>query len=54
VQFDVRFVACARAGALARISDESAALAWFAPDALPTPLADGVTQQIGPAFGRLG
>jgi 8-oxo-dGTP pyrophosphatase MutT (NUDIX family) len=54
VHFDVRFVAFAPAGALARISDESAALAWFAPDALPTPLADGVTQQIGPAFGRLG
>jgi hypothetical protein len=47
-------VAFAPAGAVTRISDESAALAWFAPDALPTPLADGVAQQIGPAFSRLG
>jgi 8-oxo-dGTP pyrophosphatase MutT (NUDIX family) len=54
VHFDVRFVAFAPAGAVVRISDESAALAWFAPDALPTPLADGVAQQIAPAFDRLG
>jgi 8-oxo-dGTP pyrophosphatase MutT (NUDIX family) len=54
VHYDVRFVAFAPAGAVARISAESAALAWFAPDALPTPLADGVAQQIGPAFSRLG
>jgi hypothetical protein len=53
VHYDVRFVAFAPAGAVARISDESAALAWFAPNALPAPLADGVAQQIAPAFGRL-
>jgi 8-oxo-dGTP pyrophosphatase MutT (NUDIX family) len=54
VHFDVRFVAFAPVGAVARISDESAALAWFAPDALPSPLADGVVQQIVPALSRSG
>jgi 8-oxo-dGTP pyrophosphatase MutT (NUDIX family) len=54
VHYDVRFVAFAPAGAVERISDESAELAWFTPDALPEPLADGVAQQIGPALSRLG
>jgi 8-oxo-dGTP pyrophosphatase MutT (NUDIX family) len=54
VHFDVRFVAFAPVGATAQISDESAALAWFEPDALPTPLASGVAQQIAPALSRLG
>ena len=53
VHFDVRFVAFAPLGAVTQISDESTALAWFAPNALPTPLADGVAQQIGPALSRL-
>jgi 8-oxo-dGTP pyrophosphatase MutT (NUDIX family) len=51
--FDVRFVAFAPVGAVERISDESAALDWFAPEALPSPLADGVRQQIAPALSRL-
>jgi 8-oxo-dGTP pyrophosphatase MutT (NUDIX family) len=51
--FDVRFVAFAPRGAVEQISDESADLAWFAPDALPSPLAPGVRQQIGPALARM-
>lgn len=51
---DVRFLAVAPAGAVEQISEESSALGWFAPDALPTPLADGVLSQLGPAFARLG
>jgi 8-oxo-dGTP pyrophosphatase MutT (NUDIX family) len=52
--FDVRFLAVAPAGAAERVSDESAALGWFRPDALPSPLAEGVVGQIGPALRRLG
>jgi 8-oxo-dGTP pyrophosphatase MutT (NUDIX family) len=51
---DVRFLAVAPAGAIERISDESSALGWFTPDALPSPLADGVLTQLEPAFARLG
>jgi 8-oxo-dGTP pyrophosphatase MutT (NUDIX family) len=51
--FDVRFVAFAPRGAVERISAESSALAWFAADALPSPLAPGVRQQIAPALARL-
>ncbi|MEV4706564.1 NUDIX hydrolase [Actinoplanes sp. NPDC049316] len=51
--YDVRFLAVAPAGAVEQISDESAALAWFAADRLPTPLASGVKQQLAPAFARL-
>jgi 8-oxo-dGTP pyrophosphatase MutT (NUDIX family) len=51
--FDVRFVAICPAGAVEQVSEESAALGWFAPDALPSPLADGVAQQIAPALARL-
>lgn len=51
---DVRFLAVAPAGSVERISQESSDLAWFAPDELPSPLADGVTSQLGPAFARLG
>jgi 8-oxo-dGTP pyrophosphatase MutT (NUDIX family) len=51
--FDVRYVAVAEAGVTEQVSDESAALGWFSPDALPTPLADGVAQQIAPALARL-
>ncbi len=53
LHFDVRYVAVCPAGAVEQVSDESAALGWFAPDALPSPLADGVAQQIGPALARL-
>src|SRR3954451_8819582 len=52
VHYDIRFVAFAPAGAVEQISDESADLAWFAPDALPAPLADGGAQQIAPALDR--
>ena len=52
--YDVRFLAVAPGGAVERISEESSALGWFAPDALPTPLADGVRSQLTPAFARLG
>jgi 8-oxo-dGTP pyrophosphatase MutT (NUDIX family) len=52
--YDVRFLAVAPAGAVEQISDESSALGWFAPDALPTPLAHGVLPQLAPAFARLG
>jgi 8-oxo-dGTP pyrophosphatase MutT (NUDIX family) len=50
--FDVRFVAFAPAGAIEQVSEESAALAWFRPDELPSPLASGVAQQITPALSR--
>ncbi|GAA4597978.1 8-oxo-dGTP pyrophosphatase MutT (NUDIX family) [Actinoplanes octamycinicus] len=53
VHYDVRFLLRAPAGSVERISDESADLAWFAPDELPSPLAAGVVQQIGPARARL-
>ena len=51
--FDVRFVAVAPTGAVERVSDESAALGWFAPESLPSPLADGVRGQLAPALARL-
>jgi 8-oxo-dGTP pyrophosphatase MutT (NUDIX family) len=52
--YDVRFLAIAPADAVEQISEESSALGWFTPDALPTPLADGVLSQLTPAFARLG
>jgi 8-oxo-dGTP pyrophosphatase MutT (NUDIX family) len=51
--FDVRFLAVAPAGAVERVSAESAALGWFTPDTLPSPLADGVHGQFAPALTRL-
>jgi 8-oxo-dGTP pyrophosphatase MutT (NUDIX family) len=51
--YDVRFLAVAPAGSREQVSEESQALGWFAPDALPTPLADGVASQLAPARGRL-
>ncbi|KUL36707.1 NUDIX hydrolase [Actinoplanes awajinensis] len=54
VHYDVRFLLRAPAGSVEQISDESADLAWFAPDELPSPLAGGVVQQIAPARARLG
>jgi 8-oxo-dGTP pyrophosphatase MutT (NUDIX family) len=53
VHYDVRFVVRAPAGSIEQISDESAALAWFRPDALPQPLASGTARQIPPALARL-
>jgi len=51
--FDVRFMAIAPAGATEEVSAESSALGWFHPGALPSPLADGVLSQVGPALARL-
>ncbi len=50
---DVRFLAVAPAGAVERVSAESAALGWFTVRTLPSPLADGVREQFGPALARL-
>ncbi|BAL86072.1 putative NUDIX hydrolase [Actinoplanes missouriensis 431] len=54
VHFDVRFLLRSPAGATERISEESADLAWFTPDALPSPLASGTARQIPPALSRIG
>ncbi len=51
--YDVRFLAVAPAGGVERVSAESAELGWFTPEALPSPLADGVRGQFGPALARL-
>jgi 8-oxo-dGTP pyrophosphatase MutT (NUDIX family) len=51
--YDVRFLATAPPGVTEQVSDESSALGWFTPDKPPTPLADGVLQQIAPALARL-
>jgi ADP-ribose pyrophosphatase YjhB (NUDIX family) len=51
--YDVRFLIHAPAGAREQISDESAALAWFTGDDLPSPLAPSTARQIAPALGRL-
>ena len=51
--YDVRFLVRCPAGSTEQISDESAALAWFRPDALPKPLASATTRQIPPAFARI-
>lgn len=52
VHYDVRFRLRCPAGTVEQISDESAALAWFSPDALPSPLASGTVRQIAPALAR--
>lgn len=48
--YDVRYAVLAPPGAEPVCSAESKDLAWFAPDALPSPLADGVVPLIGPAL----
>jgi 8-oxo-dGTP pyrophosphatase MutT (NUDIX family) len=53
VHYDVRFLVHSPAGATEQISDESADLAWFTPDALPSPLASATARQIPPALSRL-
>jgi 8-oxo-dGTP pyrophosphatase MutT (NUDIX family) len=50
VHYDVRYAALAPAGAVEQVSAESRALGWFAPDALPEPLAGGVRPLIEPAL----
>jgi 8-oxo-dGTP pyrophosphatase MutT (NUDIX family) len=52
VHYDVRFLLHAPAGAREQISDESAALAWFTPNDLPSPLAPSTARQIPPALAR--
>jgi 8-oxo-dGTP pyrophosphatase MutT (NUDIX family) len=52
VHHDVRFAAVAPPGAVERISAESRALAWFAPDALPEPLANATAHLVPPALAR--
>ncbi|WP_245736576.1 NUDIX hydrolase [Micromonospora pattaloongensis] len=53
LHYDVRFAAVAPAGAIERVSAESAALGWFAPDALPEPLADATAQLVAPALAAV-
>jgi 8-oxo-dGTP pyrophosphatase MutT (NUDIX family) len=53
VHFDVRFLVRCPAGTTEQISAESAALAWFDPRDLPTPLASATARQIPPALARL-
>ena len=50
LHYDVRFAALAPPGAVERVSAESHALGWFAPDALPQPLAGSVERLVGPAL----
>ncbi len=52
VHYDVRFLIRCAAGTTERISAESAALAWFDPRDLPTPLASATARQIPPALAR--
>lgn len=48
--FDVRYAVLAPPGAVERCSDESAALRWFDPQALPEPLAPATEPLIRPAL----
>ena len=50
LHYDVRFAALAPPGAVERVSAESHALGWFAPDALPQPLAGSVERLVAPAL----
>ncbi len=50
LHYDIRFAALAPAGAVAQVSDESHELGWFAPDALPAPLAGATERLIIPAL----
>ncbi|GAA4207969.1 NUDIX hydrolase [Actinocatenispora rupis] len=47
---DVRYVVVAPPGARELVSDESAALGWFRPGELPSPLADATERLIAPAL----
>lgn len=50
LHYDVRFAALAPPGAVEMLSAESRALGWFAPDALPTPLATATDRLVRPAL----
>ena len=51
--YDVRFAAIAPADAKEQVSDESAALGWFAPLALPHPLATATEPLVAPALAAV-
>lgn len=51
--YDVQYLATAPADAVARISDESLDLAWFAFDALPEPTDDAVRSLVAAARSML-
>jgi 8-oxo-dGTP pyrophosphatase MutT (NUDIX family) len=51
--YDVRFVITAPAGAVEQVSEESQALGWFSPDALPAPLASATESVVQAAMQRL-
>jgi 8-oxo-dGTP pyrophosphatase MutT (NUDIX family) len=48
--YDVRFAAIAPPGAVEQVSDESEALGWFAPGALPSPMGHATEVLIAPAL----
>lgn len=48
--YDVRFAGLAPAGVTEVLSDESLELGWFAPDALPDPLASATASLVAPAL----
>jgi hypothetical protein len=48
--FDVRFAALAPDGATEQVSEESSALGWFDPGALPRPLAHATEPLVAPAL----
>ncbi|GAA2609699.1 NUDIX hydrolase [Dactylosporangium fulvum] len=50
LHYDVRYAAIAPPGAVESVSAESTALAWFTPDALPTPLAGATEPLVAPAL----
>jgi 8-oxo-dGTP pyrophosphatase MutT (NUDIX family) len=54
VHYDVRYLLRCPAGTVEQISDESSALGWFRPGALPSPLASATARQIPPALARVG
>lgn len=51
--YDVRFVAVAPPGATPRVSAESKALGWFAPDELPDPLATATERAVRAAVNAV-
>jgi 8-oxo-dGTP pyrophosphatase MutT (NUDIX family) len=50
LHYDIRYAAIAPPGAVEMVSAESSALGWFAPDALPDPLADATEVLVAPAL----
>jgi 8-oxo-dGTP pyrophosphatase MutT (NUDIX family) len=53
LHYDVRFAMLAPPGAMESVSAESHALGWFAPDALPHPLAGSVDRLVAPAIAAV-